>query len=363
MHETAGLVAPVSSLSLSDRVCVTGAGGFIGSAVVRALLARGCLVRALVRPAGDRRNLESLDVEIVSADVRDVAAVRSAVRGTCQVFHVAALYRFGQRHRRASYEINVGGTRNVLEAARQAGCERVVYTSTVGTLGPPPVDGRPADETTHADVEHLAGAYKRSKYVAEHEALRAAAEGLPVVIVQPTFPLGARDRTPTPSGKVVLDFLNGRMPAYVNTGLNVVDVDDVAMGHVLAADHGKIGRSYILGGENLMLREILGKLSALTGLPAPSLRLAPRLLLPLAYLSEWIEGGALGRDPAVPLEALRMSTQRMFFDDSRARRELGYKTSPAEEAIRKSVTWYLTAGLVRPDRARRIRLQGGAEGG
>ncbi len=256
------------ALQPGDRVGVTGASGFIGSAVTRVLLDRGASVVALVEPGADLANLADVEVERIEADVRRADAVHDAVRGCRAVFHVAALYRFWARDRRQFYEVNVGGTRNVLDAVRTAGVERMVYTSTVGTLGLDAAHrGGTADENDYPDVSHLFGSYKRSKYVAEHEVLRAAAQGLPVSIVMPTFPVGPRDRAPTPTGRLVLDFLNGRVPGYVETTLNVAHVDDVAAGHVLALERGENGRSYILGGENYSLQRLLGELAACTGLP------------------------------------------------------------------------------------------------
>ena len=256
------------ALGPGDRVGVTGASGFIGSAVVRALVARDASVVALVEPGADGSNLEGIDVERIEVDVRDREGVGRAVRGCRALFHVAALYRFWARDPRQFYDVNVGGTLNVIDAARAGGVERMVYTSTVGTLGLDAAhEGSAADERNYPDVSHLFGSYKRSKYVAEHEVLRAAAQGLPVTIVMPTFPLGPRDRVPTPTGRLVLDYLNGRVPGYVDTTLNVVHVDDVAAGHVLALERGDIGRSYILGGENYSLHHLLDVLAACTGLP------------------------------------------------------------------------------------------------
>lgn len=339
------------SLGRSDRVCVTGATGFIGSAIVRALVDRGCEVRAVVEPGVDRANIERLDVEIVEGDVRDAKAMRGAAAGTRVLFHTAALYRFWASEPASFYDINVCGTRNVMDAAGAAGCG-VVYTSTVGTIGLHP-DGTPSDEDTAADIGHLFGHYKRSKYVAEHETLRLAAAGLPVVLAHPTFPLGAGDRAPTPTGKLVVDFLNGRIPAYVDTALNVVDVDDVALGHLLAAERGRSGRSYILGGENLGLAEILGILAEHAGLPEPRLRIPAGVARGVGRLSEMVQGRLLHRPPAVPLEAALMSTTMMVFDDSRARRELGYEPGPAAAAIRRSADWYMDQGYVRSERLRR----------
>jgi dihydroflavonol-4-reductase len=328
------------------RVLVTGASGFIGSALARALLSGGEQVVALVHPGADNTGLARLDVEQVPGDVRDPVSVRRAVAGCRSVFHVAALYRFWDRDPRAFYAVNVDGTRTVLDAAREASVERIVYTSTVGTVGVHGGD-RPACELDYPDVRHLFGAYKRSKYVAEHEVLRAAAEGLPVSLVLPTFPLGPGDRAPTPTGKLVLDFLDGRMPAYVDTALNVVHVDDVARGHILARDLGAPGRSYILGGQNLELKELLAELAACTGLPAPTRQVPRAVALGVGWLSDTVEGRLLRRPPHVPLEAARMSSTRMAFDDARARAELGYTSRAAAEAVRDSVQWFLDNGYVR----------------
>jgi dihydroflavonol-4-reductase len=345
-------------LERGDRVLVTGASGFIGSAVTRALIEDGHEVVALLEHTADMRNLEGLRVERVTGDLRDPVAVRAAMDGCRAAFHVAALYRFWARRPSDFYDINVAGTRHVLDAARTSGVERLVFTSTVGTLGLDR-DTAPADELSYPDVSHLFGSYKRSKYVAEHEVLRAAAEGLPVSIVLPTFPLGRRDRVPTPSGRVVLDFLNGRMPAYVDTVLNVVHVDDVARGHILALERGAVGRSYILGGANLSLREVLADLSAMTGLPQPTWRVPPSLTLGAAWISDTVEGRLLRRHPSIPLEAARMSTTRMAFDDSRARSELGYQSRPPVEAIEASARWFFENGYVRDRRRAKLVWSGG----
>ena len=279
--------------------------------------------------------------------MRSPTDLRRAIAGCTSVFHLAALYRFWARDPRLFYEVNVDGTRQVLAAARAAGVQRVVYTSTVGTIGLDGVPGgRPAVETDYPDVRHLFGSYKRSKYVAEHEVLRAAAEGLPVTLVQPTMPFGPGDRAPTPSGRLVVDYLNGWMPGYVDTVLNVVHVDDVARGHLLAHDRGRTGRSYILGGENLGLRQILIQLAAITGLPAPRIRVPRPVSLAAAVLSDMVEGRLLRRPPHIPLEAARMATTYMAFDDSRARSELGYATRPAQAALADSVRWFVASGYV-----------------
>jgi dihydroflavonol-4-reductase len=327
---------------MAEHALVTGASGFIGSSVTRQLLGDGHSVTALLEPGADARALDGLDVTIVEGDLRDPAAVRKAVSGCRSVFHVAALYRFWSRHPREFYDINVGGTRNVLAAAQDEGVERVVYTSTVGTLG---LDSdRPAIETDYPDITHLFGSYKRSKYVAEHEVLRACAEGLPVVLALPTYPIGPGDRAPTPSGRLVVDFLNGRMPGYVDTVLNVVHVDDVARGHLLARERGAIGRSYIFGGENLTLQRLLAELAAVSGQPVPRLHVPRSLTLAAAWISEIVEGRLLQRAPHIPLEGARMAATRMAFDDARARTELGYAPRPAAEAIAESVRWFLDNG-------------------
>lgn len=342
-------------LDASDRVLITGASGFIGSALTRILVGDGYSVAVLLEPGADERNLSDLDIERITADVREATAVRKAVAGRRAIFHVAALYRFWARNPQDFYDTNVGGTRNVLDAARAEGVEKVVFTSTVGTLG---VDeagpGRAVNETSYPDVGHLFGSYKRSKYVAEHEALRAAAEGLQLSIVMPTFPLGPRDLAPTPTGRLVLDFLNGRIPGYVDTTLNVAHVDDVARGHLLALEQGAVGRSYILGGENLTLRQLLAHLASLTGLPEPKIRVPRSVALAAAWLSDTVEGRVLHRHPSVPLEAARMSTTQMAFDDSRARSELGYRPRPAAEAIADSARWFVDQGYVRPSRQARL---------
>ncbi|HEX4430059.1 MAG TPA: hopanoid-associated sugar epimerase [Frankiaceae bacterium] len=347
------------TIEAGDRVVVSGAAGFIGAAVVRALLARGARVVALVEPGADERNLDGLDVERLRVDVRDADAVTAACTGARFVFHLAAMYRFWSRRPQDFYDVNVGGTRNVIRAARAASCERVIYTSTVGVLGlDGAAAGRPADETCYADVAHLFGLYKRTKYVAEHEVLREAAQGAPVSLVLPTFPLGPADRRPTPTGKVVVEFLNGRMPAFVDTTFNVVHVDDLAAGHLLALEGGRVGRSYIVGGENLPMREFLAVLAKSTGLPAPTKRVPRGVALGVGALSQLVEGRILRREPSVALEAARMSTTNMMFSDERARSELGYAPRPAAQAIADSARWFVENGYVEAKRLDRISLSG-----
>jgi dihydroflavonol-4-reductase len=345
------------SFGAGDRVLVTGAAGFVGSAVARALIARGVRVVALLQPGRPHKGVDGLEVERVVADLRDGVECAKAVEGCRAVFHVAALYRFWSGDPAEFYDVNVGGTLNILTAARAAGCERIVYTSTVGTLGVEDARRGGAalvDERRYAHVDHLFGSYKQSKYVAEHEVLREAANGLPVVLIQPTFPVGPRDHGPTPSGKMILDFLNGKMPAYVDTSLNVVDVEDVAAGQLLAAEKGAIGRSYILGGENLPMRDILRTLAEITGLPAPSVQVPRGFVMMAARLSQLVEGRLLRREPSVPVEGVRMAATRMEFSDARARSELGYTSRPPREALERSARWYAENGYVRPRRLEQI---------
>ncbi len=355
---TGSSVPEAAPIDPGDRVVITGASGFIGSAVVRAVLAKGARVVAVTEPGADAANLAGLDVEQVTADIRDATALRSICVGARYVFHLAAIYRFWAKDPRIFSDVNVGGTLNVMEAVSAAGCQRMVYTSTVGVLGLRGTrDGRAADETAYADVAHLFGHYKRTKFAAEHEVLRAAAEGLDVSLALPTFPLGPGDRAPTPSGKLVLDFLNGRMPAYVDTALNVCHVDDLARGHVAALEHGRKGRSYILGGENLSMREILQTLADCSGLPVPRLEVPRAVVLPTAMASALVEGRLLRREPRVPLEGARMSTTKMIFNDNRARAEIGHKSRPARLAIEDSARWFADNGYVTPKRLAAIRWQ------
>jgi dihydroflavonol-4-reductase len=339
-----------------DRVVITGAAGFIGSAVARAVQARGATIVAVVEPGANDRNLEGIVAERAVADIRDVAAVRAACAGARFVFHLAAIYRFWARDPRIFYDVNVGGTLNVLAAARAAACERLVFTSTVGVLGVGGTRGaESADETRYAHIAHLYGSYKGSKYAAEHEVLRACAQGQDLCIVLPTFPLGPGDTRPTPTGKVALDFLNGKMPAFADTAMNVAHVDDLALGHIAALERGGTGRSYILGGENLSMRAILQTLADYTGLPMPRLQVPRRLILTAGAASTLIEGRLLRREPHVPLEGARMSSAKMIFKDERARAEIGYTSRPAREAIRQSARWFADNGYVAAHRRAAIK--------
>jgi dihydroflavonol-4-reductase len=350
LERMSGQVGP--RIDRGDRVVITGASGFIGSAVARAVRARGARVVALVEPGADCRNLEAVDAERVVADIRDAAAVLAACAGARFVFHLAAVYRFWARDPRVFYDVNVGGTLNMLKAVRAAGCERLVFTSTVGVIG---LHRTPGDETCFADIAHLSGGYKGSKFVAEHEVLRACAEGLDACLVLPAFPLGPGDVGPTPTGKVVLDFLNGRMPGFVDTAMNVIHVDDLAQGHIAALERGRRGRSYILGGENMPMRAILQALADGTGLPMPRLRIPLGLVLAAGAASTAVQGRLLRREPRVPLEAARMSANKMIFSDERARAEIGHTSRPAREAIMESARWFADNGYVRARRLAAIK--------
>ena len=353
-----GYVPQAAAIEPGDRVVITGASGFIGSAVARAVHAAGADVVAVVEPGADDGNLRTIEAERAVVDVRDPAAVRSACEGARFVFHLAAIYRFWVRDPRIFHDVNVTGTVNVIRAVKAAGCERMVYTSTVGVLGLGGTRyGEPADETSYADIDHLFGHYKRTKFAAEHEVLRAAAEGLDVTIVLPTFPLGPGDRAPTPTGKVVLDFLNGKMPAFADTALNVCHVDDLALGHVAALEQGRRGRSYILGGENLSMREILQALSDCSGLPMPRFKVPRGLAVGVGAASSLIDGRVLRREPRVPLEAARMAATKMIFNDDRARAEIGHKSRPARLAIEDSARWFTDSGYVSASRLAAIRWQ------
>lgn len=322
---------------------VTGASGFVGSAVVRQLLARGEQVRVLLRPASDRRNVQALDVEIVEGDLREPSTLAAACRGCQALYHVAADYRLWTRDPRELYASNVEGTRHLMRAALATGIPRIVYTSSVATLGLHR-DGSPANEDSPVTVADMIGHYKRSKFLAERVVDElVAAEGLPAVIVNPSTPIGPYDVKPTPTGRMIRDAAAGRIPAYVDTGLNLVHVEDVARGHLLAHDRGALGRRYILGGEDMALRDILAAIARLVGRKPPTIRLPRPALYPVAVVAEawaWLMHGA---EPQVTVDGLKMSRKWMFFDSSRARRELGYTARPAAEAIADAVAWFRAA--------------------
>jgi dihydroflavonol-4-reductase len=326
------------------RALVSGATGFVGAAVARALLREGFQVRALARRGSDQGNLRHLPLEVAVGDLTDRASLDRAAAGCHALFHVAADYRLGARDPEELYRNNVEGTRNVLAAARQAGIERIVYTSSVATMGIP-ADGTPGDERTPVQLAAMIGHYKRSKFLAEQLVIEEARAGLPVVIVNPSTPVGPGDVKPTPTGQVILDAACGRMPAYVDTGLNIVHVDDVARGHLLAFRRGTPGERYILGGEDMTLKDILGEVARVVGRPPPRVRLPYAAVLPIAYVAEGI-ARITGKSGRVTLEGVRMSRKRMFFSSARAVGELGYGWRPPAEAFADAVRWFRERGLI-----------------
>ncbi|MGH9583765.1 MAG: hopanoid-associated sugar epimerase [Bryobacteraceae bacterium] len=319
-------------------IFVTGASGFVGWHVANLLLERGDRVRALCRPSSQIREL---DIECAPGDLRDRDSLARAVSGCELVFHVAADYRLWSKHPEELYRSNVEGTRNVLDAAGRAGVRRIVYTSTVGCIGM--LKDVAGDENTPVSIADMAGHYKRSKWLAEQAVLEKAREGLPVVVVNPTAPIGDRDWKPTPTGKIVVDFLRGKMPAFVDTGLNLADVRDVAAGHLLAAEHGSVGERYILGCENLTLEQILSRLAAIAGKPAPSFKL-PYAVAYAAGVASTAWANLTGHPPRAPIEAVRMARKKMFVTHAKASRELGYAPGPVEPALARATAWFREKG-------------------
>ncbi len=327
------------------RALVTGAAGFVGAAVARALLLEGWQVRALVRQGSDRRNLTPLAAEPMVGDLTDAASLERAVEGCEAVFHVAADYRLWAPEPHQLYRTNVDGTGNLLDVAHRAGVRRIIYTSSVATVGLPG-DGRPGTEDTPVSLADMIGHYKRSKFLAEERAREAAAAGVPVVIVNPSTPIGPGDVKPTPTGRIVLDAARGRTPAYVDTGLNVVHVDDVAAGHLLAFHHGRIGERYILGGEDMTLRQILTDIAALVGRSPPRIRLPHAAVLPVAYVAQ-LYARLTGRPTRVTVEGVRMARKRMFFSSEKAVRELGYRWRPPSDAFKDAIRWFREQGYLK----------------
>ena len=324
------------------KALVTGATGFVGAAVARALIREGWEVVALARKASDRRNVQDLKLQIVEGDLANRPSLDRALSGCQALFHVAADYRLGAFDPQQLYQTNVEGTRNILEASTQAGLTRVVYTSSVATVGIP-ADGSPGNEETPVGLADMIGHYKRSKFLAEQLVRQAAQAGAPVVIVNPSTPIGPGDVKPTPTGQIVLDAAAGRTPAYVDTGLNIVHVDDVAAGHLLAYHHGRPGERYILGGEDMTLREILSEIAKIVGRNPPRVRLPTAVVMPIAYIAEGI--ARITRRPGrVTVEAVRMSRKRMFFSSEKARRELGYQWRPPGQALREAIDWFRQQG-------------------
>ncbi len=329
---------------MGDLVLVTGATGFVGSAVARALARRGDTVRVLARATSPRTNLAELECEIHEGDMRDRHAMIQAMDDVRYVFHVAADYRLWARDPEEIVRNNLEGTRAVMEAARATGVERVVYTSSVAALKPR--HGEPVDETSRHTIESVIGAYKKSKLVAERLVERMVDDGLPAVIVSPSTPIGPRDVKPTPTGRIIVQAANGGMPAFVDTGLNLVHVDDVAEGHLLALEKGRIGENYILGGEDVRLKDMLGVIAPLAGRKAPTIRLPRGPLYPLAFGAEAV-ARVTGKEPMLTVDALHMSKYHMFFSSKKAKGELGFTARPYARALEDAVGWFRQAGYIR----------------
>jgi dihydroflavonol-4-reductase len=333
------------------KTLVTGASGFLGSHVARQLVARGEDVRVLLRPSSHNRAIGDLSLEYVTGDLCDADSLDRAVKGVQRIFHVAADYRLWARRSREIYSSNVDGTKNLLAAAKRVGVEQFIYTSTVATIA---VDRpQPPNEFTESKLEEMVGHYKRSKWMAEREVLNAAKDGLPVLVAMPTTPVGPWDWKPTPTGKIIVDFLNGKMPGYVETGLNFIGVEECAAGHLLVAEKGKIGERYLLGAENLTLKQVLDTLEKITGLPAPTWKISHGVALGVAYAST-IFSRLMGNEPPIPVEGVKIARHKMFVDCSRAKRELGFQPGSVAAALERAVRWYEANGYITARRARRI---------
>ncbi len=325
------------------RVFVTGATGFVGSHVAQALAASGAELRLLTRKSSRTEHLKGLDAELVTGDLRQPDGLRAAITACDALIHVAADYRLWVRDPDAMYAANVEGTRSLLRLARETGVARVVYTSSVATMGFRS-DGRVVDEETPVSLDNMIGHYKRSKFLAEQEAIAAARDGQHVVILNPTTPIGANDAKPTPTGRIVVDFLNRNFPAYVDTGLNFVDVEDVAAMHVRALERGTPGERYILGGENLTLKQFLDRMASIAGLPSPKMQVPHSVAMSFAFFDQWITGRMRGREPRATVEAVRMGKKKMFASSLRAERELGYQARPIDAALQAAVHWFRAHG-------------------
>ncbi len=322
---------------------VTGATGFVGSHVARVLAEQGADLRLLVRASSDLRNIQALRAERVVGDLRDPVSLEKAMEGCDVVFHVAADYRLWVRDPQEMYRSNVDGTRSLLEAAQKLRVRRVVYTSSVATMGFTS-NGQPADENSPVSLERMIGHYKRSKFMAEEVALAAGRSGVDVVVVNPSTPVGEQDIKPTPTGRIVVDFLKKKFPAYVDTGLNLVDVRECARGHVAALEKGRSGERYILGGENLTLKQILDKLGAITGLPSPTIRVPYVMALATGVVDELVTGRILGKEPRATIDAVRMGRKKMFVSSAKAERELGWKMVPVDDGLRRATEWFRENG-------------------
>ena len=322
---------------------VTGATGFLGSHVARVLAEQGASLRLLVRANSNTKNIADLKADLVTGDLRDPSSFEKAIAGCDAVFHVAADYRLWVRDPEEMYRSNVEGTRAILEAARKGNVRRVVYTSSVATMGFT-TSGAPADEDSPVSLANMIGPYKRSKFMAEQVAIEAARNGTDVVVVNPTTPIGERDIKPTPTGRIVVDFLKKKFPAYVDTGLNLVDATECARGHIAALEKGRRGERYILGGENLTLKQILDKLAVITGLPSPTIRVPYFMALATGVVDEVVTGRILGREPRATIDAVRMGRKKMFVVSTKAKRELGWKVVPVDGALRRAAEWFRANG-------------------
>jgi len=322
---------------------VTGATGFLGSHVARRLLSKGAELRLFLRPTSRTDNIADLAAERVTGDLRDVESLKRGMAGCEFVFHVAADYRLWAVHGQELYQSNVDGTRNILRAARESGIRRVVYTSSVATMGFGN-NGHMTDENTPVALSNMIGDYKRSKFMAEQLVMDAARGGQDVVMVNPTTPIGERDIKPTPTGRIIVDFLKRKFPAYVDTGLNLVDVVDCAEGHLLAMERATPGERYILGGENLTLKQILDKLAAITGLPSPVIRLPYAVAYATGVVDTLFTGKMMGREPRVTLDSVRMGRKKMFVTSTKAERELGWNPGPVDGALQRAVEWFRASG-------------------
>lgn len=325
------------------KVFVTGATGFVGAHVARHLADQGAQLRALVRKTSNLSNLHGVDADTVTGDLLQPEGLRSAIRGCDALMHVAADYRLWVPRPEAMYASNVEGTRTLLRIAREEGVPRCVYTSSVATMGFK-ADGTIVDEATPVSIADMIGHYKRSKFLAEQAAIEAARTGQQVIILNPTTPVGAQDVKPTPTGRIVVDFLNRKFPAYVDTGLNIVDVSEVALAHCAALQKGRPGERYILGGENLTLKQILDKMSAITGLPSPTMRVPHGVAMTFAFFDEIVTGRIRGCEPRATVEAVRMGKKKMFASSAKAQRELGFRVTPVYEALRSAIDWFRTHG-------------------
>jgi len=332
-------------MGASDRVLITGATGFVGSAVARLLVERGFAVRALIRPTSPTFHLSGLDLDLAPGDLRDPASVRAAMRGVRWLFHVAADYRLWARDPAELAATNVAGTRTIMEAAMRAGVERIVHTSSVATLAPRP-DRSPADETVPLSEDKAVGNYKRTKIQAERIVEALLPQGLQAIIVNPSTPVGPRDVRPTPTGRMILEAAAGRMPGFVDTGLNMVHVDDVAAGHLAALERGRIGERYILGGQNASLRQILTTVAERAGRRPPRLTIPRAAVVPIAVVAE-LAARVTGREPLITREGLRMSRSTMFFTAAKAERELGYRARPYGEGIAEAIAWFREVGYLK----------------